>query len=80
MPDAYSEISAMKFWVGVKSRPPQTVFRNDEEEAVSAEAYPQFAYVVGPFTTEEAAENESRIHVNRDGTFTDPFCNSGSGR
>lgn len=67
------------FWVGVKNRPPQTVFQAVDAH-VTAESYPQFAYVIGPFKDQKAAKAVANTHINKDGTFTDPFCNNGGGR
>lgn len=70
----------MKYWVGVKNRPPQTVFENNDGDKINDKNYPQFAYCIGPFNTKKKAEQCSNTHVNVDGTFTDPFCNNGQGR
>jgi hypothetical protein len=70
---------SMKWWVGVKNRPPQTVFAAEEQD-VTPERYPQFAYVSGPFENQSEALKFAASHVNLDGSFTDPFCNNGQGR
>jgi hypothetical protein len=68
------------YWVGVKSRPPQTVFQQADENKVNEKNYPQFAYCLGPYESKAKAEADAKTHVNKDGTFTDPFCNNGGGR
>lgn len=70
------------WWVGVKhgvGRPPHDVFQRVEEE-VTPEAYPQYTYTVGPFGDRDKANDYALKHVNKDLTFTDPFCNDGKGR
>lgn len=69
----------LEYWVGVKSRPPQTVFRARASK-ITQENYPEYAYVRGPFASQELAQKDAKTHVNVDGTFTDPFCNNGQGR
>lgn len=68
------------YWVGVKNRPPQTVFRDDDENHVTESNYPQFVYCLGPYISRSVAIADSKTHINKDGTFTDPFCNNGEGR
>jgi hypothetical protein len=67
------------YWVGVKNRPPQTVFKAEEKD-VTFENYPQYAYCLGPYKLKSQAEADALTHINKDGTFTDPFCNNGQGR
>ena len=68
-----------QFWVGVKSRPPQTLIY-DTEINITPENYPDYSYILGPYDSKEKAEDDLNHHVNKDGTFTDPFCNNGQGR
>jgi hypothetical protein len=68
-----------QYFVGVINRPPQTLI-HDEESNITPEKYPQFKYVLGPYKDKETAELDVKSHVNKDGTFTDPFCNNGEGR
>lgn len=66
------------YWVGVKNRPPHTVF-HDIETNINQKNYPLFAYCLGPYKTKQAAQRANK-HINKDDTFTDPFCNNGGGR
>lgn len=68
-----------RYWVGVKNRPPQTVI-HDIDDNITKEKYPQYSYMLGPYDNKKEAEKASKEHVNIDGTFNDPFCNSGGGR
>lgn len=68
-----------QYWVGVKNRPPQTVFLEDASK-INEKNYPQYAYVLGPYKSKKNADADAATHINRDGTFTDPFCNNGGGR
>lgn len=69
------------WWVGVLkgSYCNHDVF-TDAEENCTPQKYPQFDYVIGPYTSKAAAEERARNEKNKTGTFTDPFCNGGEGR
>ena len=70
----------MNYWVGVlKSKwTDHKVFEFEGDP--EPEDCPDCDYVIGPFTTKEAAEQRARVEHNQTGMFADPFGPQPHGR